>query len=90
MVTTRVQIDPTSEELDLRTEGSSLTSDFPIRDDAKAAFRAAADDVADDLVIALQVRQRLARAEDESYWTDAEDVIRDFGLDPADFGLGQI
>ena len=87
MVTTRVQIDPNTKELELRAAGTSLTSDFPIREDARAYFAAAVDEAADDLVIALQVRERLARAPGESYWTSAEDVIRDFGLDPADFGF---
>lgn len=49
--------------------------------------RVLASQAADDVVICLEVEERITRASAESYWTSLDDAIRESGLDPADFGL---
>jgi hypothetical protein len=77
--------------LNVDSPTSSVTAGDPLgKADAIHGALVAASAVsarADELVIAVEVRERLERATDESYWTSAEDVIRQFGQDPSDFGL---
>lgn len=81
-----------TERLTVDAENVSRTDAHTVWPDAWALHEAAlqsipASPAADDLVIALQVRGRLARADSDWYWTSLEDVIRENGFDPADFGL---
>lgn len=53
----------------------------------KASLQAIpASDAADDLVVVIQLRERLDRT-DDSYWRSLEDVLQEHGFVPADFGL---
>jgi hypothetical protein len=64
---------------------------FGLSEDNAASYSLVPDteelvsDEADDLVIALLARERLARGTDHSL--SLEDSMRSLGVDPADFGL---
>lgn len=67
-----------------RTDSSTIPQ--LAKDLREALLARLVSDDADDLVIALQVRNRLSH-DDPSYWTSLADVARENGLDPADFEL---
>jgi hypothetical protein len=77
-----------TQTLPLGAANTSRTDSFPVTDEARVAFLSThASDLADDFVIALQVRDRSEHALNPEYWTPLEDVIREYGHDPADFGI---
>jgi hypothetical protein len=88
-MTTRVKVDP--EPVGRLTADSDAvvtrTDRFPIKRRALLAYLGQTSDAADEMVIAVQIQERAARATTPGYWTPLEDVIRDHGRDPADFGL---
>jgi len=92
MTTKQLTLKP-EPEARLATDADNVTRTdaYPVSEEARALYEAVllgpASDEADDLVIVLQVRERLTRAADAAYWTPLGDVIRESGLDPADYGL---
>ncbi len=63
-------------------DNATRTSDYPISDEARAAYLAALDH-ADDLMIALEIRARDQR--DAGGRMELDDFIREQGYDPAHF-----
>lgn len=64
-------------------DNATRTSDYPISDEARAAFLAALDH-ADDLVIALEIRVRAERDAGDDR-VELDDFIREQGYDPGRF-----
>jgi hypothetical protein len=61
-------------------DNATRTSDYEITDEARAAYQAALDDRADDLVIALEIVRERPEAGDRM---ELDDFIREQGYDPA-------